>query len=98
MILWLKDPDPFEQVLLSIFENNEIGFPRRTNHVEAWHERWDYSINRAQNGLYNINNHNKDEEQSVGALIERILAGDPGPPEKRSGRLRKQRLETVIEN
>ena len=47
-------PPLFPPDLWSVFENEELGFPRTQNKVEAWHRRWQTLVGRAHVGVFSL--------------------------------------------
>src|SRR5882724_4875281 len=87
----------FSPIIWSVNDNNELGFPRTSNHCEAWHNRWDNLLNGAHVGIYNIIE-NIREEHRISGLIQLINAGEGRPLLPPAVRTKQQRMQTVIEN
>jgi hypothetical protein len=58
----IRIPPRFEPRQWSVAENNNLGFPRTNNNVEAWHRKWLAVIGATHIGLFNIINHIKEEQ------------------------------------
>lgn len=55
-------PPLFPTHMWSVYENNNLGFPRTQNKVEAWHRRWNTLVGNTHVGVYKIINHIKNEQ------------------------------------
>jgi len=88
----------FAPIIWSVNDNNELGFPRTSNHCEAWHNRWDNLLNGAHVGIYNIIENIREEEHRISGLIQLINAGEGRPLLPPAVRTKQQRMQTVIEN
>lgn len=91
-------PPKFAPTVWSVEDNNRLAFPRTTNHVEAWHNRWNTLINASHVGIYVILQNIIDEENRTEGLIASINVGHPRPTLPRKLRDKSQSLQTLIQN
>jgi hypothetical protein len=88
----------FEPRIWSVNDNWEFGFPRTTNHVEAWHRRWDNLIGRAHIGLYSMIREIKKEQATSEAEVENTIRGEQRPKMSIETQAREAGLNTIMEN
>ncbi len=73
----------FPPEIWSAFENVEFGFPCTQNDLEAWHRRWNAIKGKAHISLYKIIYEIKEEQNSTGIEIERIVRREPIPKRRK---------------
>jgi hypothetical protein len=88
----------FEPRIWSVNDNWELDFPRTTNHVEAWHRRWDNLIGRAHIGLYSMIREIKKEQATSEAEVENTIRGEQRPKISNEQQAREAGLNTIMEN
>ncbi len=94
----IRSPPRFAPMIWSVYENNEFGFPRTSNHCEAWHNRWDTLLNGAHVGIYTIIENIREEEHRVSGKIQIINSGEQRPPLPPLVRAKQRRMNTVLQN
>jgi hypothetical protein len=95
---FLRHPPLFPPDQWSVFENNELGFPRSQNNVEAWHRRWNTLAGKPHIGFYKFINQIIREQHEIEIEFERINNGYPRPKMRKSDIDRENRLRTHLAN
>ena len=88
----------YPPLLWSVFENQEFGFPRTQNKVEAWHRRWETLVGRPHVGLFSIIVEIQKEQDTVEGEIERIICGHPSQKRRNEDDEREERLQNVVQD
>jgi hypothetical protein len=91
-----RHPPLFPPDQWSVFENNELGFPRSQNNIEAWHRRWSALVGKKHLGLYKFITQIKREQNEVENDFERINNGEPRPNLRKEDMDREKALRTII--
>jgi hypothetical protein len=93
----IRSPPRFAPMIWSVYEN-EFGFPRTSNHCEAWHNRWDTLLNGAHVGIHTIVENIREEEHRVSGKIQIINSGEQRPPLPPLVRRKQRLMNTVLQN
>src|SRR5260364_271521 len=93
-----RAPPLFSPQMWSVHDSMEIGVPRTSNIVEAWHRRWENLVGRPHVGVYTIVTEFQKEQQQVEHQIEAILRGAQRLKPKNGIIEREKRLDTIINN
>lgn len=91
-------PPLFPPDLWSVFENEELGFPRTQNKVEAWHRRWQTLVGRAHVGVFSLIVEIQKEQDTTEGEIERINRGQAPQKRRKEDANKEMRLQTIIQN
>ena len=89
-------PPLFPPEMWSVFQNNNIGFPRTQNKVEGWHRRWQLLVGRNHPGVFHLIKELKKEQEHVEAEMEIILRGEPRPKRKKQYVDRDERFANIL--
>jgi hypothetical protein len=76
-------PPLFSPSLWSIYNQVTQGYPRTQNFIEGWHNRWSNIVGRPHVGVYTIIEEMRKEQHQTDMLIEKVLRGEPRPPQTR---------------
>ena len=92
-----RRPPLYPPTMWSVFENEELGFPRIQNKVKAWHEKWVKIVGSKHVNIWSLLIEIQNEQNTVEGKIERILRGESSQKRKTDDD-REERLQELIKD
>ena len=93
-----RSPPMFEPRIWSIYENWQIGLPRTTNNVGAWHRRWENLVGRPYVGIFSFIREIQKEQATAEVQIENTIRNIALPKLTKTQEKREAGLITLMEN